>query len=250
MPRFLAELTAIFIVGAAFLLLHYLGEMEPITAAIFAVSVFIIFKTVLILLARAFGEKVEPETPSQSVSLDDIGGRARLQVFFERYGIGGSANVRNGQVYPVVPAEKLDEVTRKLRAAVNLALQWRLAGTDLYVKTADRLSPAFSALEEEIENTRIIGLTVPELEQVLGVMERCVEERHASRKLYRGFDRAEVMNMARAATADFIAKQPSDSADNLIVANAIRRGEHDDNQFVRLAARTIELILQVKGNNV
>lgn len=232
------QLTAVLLVGAAYALFNVVGEIPPITSLIMALACWIFALAIHQIIMWRLGPLSEETSPYAEVDLDDVGGRARMQVFFDRYRVKGSMNVRDGHVYPVVPADKLDDLTRVVRMAVQTALGWRLAGTDLYVRTAGP------------DDSRIIGLTIHQLEQVLGVMERCVEERYSSRRLYRGFSRDEVMAMARVATADFLAKQPNDNADNLIIANAVRRGECDDNEFVKLAARTVELIVQVKGNDV
>jgi hypothetical protein len=179
-----------------------------------------------------------PVSPWQRLDLGVHGSQARLQMIFDKYEVVGSCNIRDGQVFPVVHGGQLLKLASRLRGAVRLHKRHPNAGADLYF------------MEQNIVG--LVDLTIMEVEAAASVIERVDEDRQHSRKLYRGFGQDEVMQMARVAAADFVRKEAAqdEDGDSLVIANSIKRGEHDNHPVVRTAVATVQFILKIKGNDL
>lgn len=238
MPKTLpAMLANLFLVGVVMLIFIYYGEMTFWSASLLATGVWLATMLIFKLILRWGGVKEVPESPWASLNLDEHFHRVRLQELFDQYGVKGSMNVRDGHIFPVVNSDLLSPLAKRLRGAVAMVKRHPRAGADLYYMEDSILGMA--------------DLTIMEVEQAASVIEREVEDRNSSRKLYRGFGDAEVVGMARTVVADYLRNAPDgDSSDTLVYSNAVRRGECDEHPMMDIAIRTVRFILQIKGTSI
>ena len=183
-----------------------------------------------------FYRTTEEVSPWSGLNLDQHSAQMQLQALFESYGITGSLNVRDGKVFAVVPADKISNLVKRFRSSVALVKHHKLAGADLYY------------MEQNIVG--LADLTIMEIEQAASVLERVEEDRNASRRLYTGFDRSEILGMARTACAHYVERLGDKDVDSVVLSRAIRAGQCDDHQFVKIAFNAIELLIRIKGTTI
>lgn len=237
LPPFISEIVTILILGAGFMIFRTVGEMDPVPAALLAIVIWLISRFAFVWIMRWAEVPPEDDAPGwDGLDCDKHFHRERLQLLFDRYGVTGSMNVRCGRIYPVVNPDLLSPLAKRLRASVALVRGQTKALDLFYIKHS---------------HTELADLTIMEVEQAASVIEREVEDRNSSRKLYRGFGEEEKLNMARSVVANLIRNAKiGDGNDPLIIAQAIRNGQHDDHPMMQVATSTIATILSVKGTDV
>jgi hypothetical protein len=237
LPPFIQEIVTLLILGGSFMIFRTVGELDLVPAALFSVGVWLVSRFAFTGIMKWAEVPPEDDAPGwDGLDLDKHFHRERLQLLFERYGVVGSMNVRDGLIFPVLEPEKLSPLAKRLRAC-SVRLKTLMKGDPHLFYTKDGMYG-------------LADLTSMEVEQAASVIERVAEERNASRKLYRGFGDEEKRNMARTVVANLIRNADADGHDPLLLSQAIRAGQHDDHPMMQISIRTIDMILSIKGTDV
>lgn len=158
--------------------------------------------------------------------------RVQLTAFMQKHGVYGSADIRDGVVYPPVAPDRLEPLAVVLgNAAAMIGRLRNPAAASLYVR--DSVNDKFMLLAD---------LDIDHLLDAARVMQRVAEDRRKSRSLYKGLTDEELRAMVRAGMSQWYKDNGKFDA-----SNHVMQGLRDDTDQFQMIVRVIDLLFKVKG---
>lgn len=191
-----------------------------------------------VILIRVRREPAEAVEPSVIRDLNEHRTRENLERFLNNLRIIGDANIRDGRVCEVVPSATLDQCVRQLRLKLN-ALRRRIdvgqmRGTDLYYTYDLGTHNEYGMADIQIEN----------IEALVGVGERVVEDRRRSRSLYKGHTEEELIAIVRVGMERYWRDADGDFWEE---ADAALQGRMDNTREAEVALHVLRQLFEIKG---
>lgn len=172
-------------------------------------------------------EPVEPEV----ADLSHHATRDKLNSSLERLGVIGDADIRQGKVFPAIPADRLHPLAVVLENAAAITRRLRNpAACSLYVR--DSMNDRFMLLSE---------LDLEHVMEAATVMRRVAEDRQKSRALYKGMTDDEIKSLVRAGMSFYYKDDGS-----FPESNAAASGALDGTPEFLIAREVLMLAFQIK----
>lgn len=186
--------------------------------------------------------KAREESPLFQLNMDDATDRMYVDGLFQAYGITGNANIRVGRLQPVVNADRLPPLALRLRNAANFMTMTRHVGDELYTLMQNPGAEPHPAP---------VNLTSRDLVNAAGIIERIVEDRKASRSIYKGMTDDEMKAMAQSAVHHVLRTSPTAKATYDMLRLQLMVDEEQAREvFVCVALETLEMVFRVKASSM
>jgi hypothetical protein len=210
---------------------HFDAWLAYSVASAFALG---LWSPVKALIARLLADDSD-ELPPSYLALYNPSDRAQVQSALSRMLVRGDANIRNGVLCPVVLPQDLPPLAARLRAVAKGLSDGRLPiPYNLHRAVGRKDGPGWGYEAVELGLSDIVDIAT--------ALERVVEDRRASRSLYKGMTDDEIAAMARTAVAGYYRRNQE-----FDLANETLSGGRDAAPSLAIARETIELIYRVKG---